>query len=101
MVQDGRATGVRLTSGEDIGLAPEGLIASNVDPRQLIVDFLGEETVGRDLVAKMQRYEWGDAYMVIYLALDAPVTYEAGPDAQHRAYVHASAPSLEYPVETD
>jgi len=44
----------------------------------------------------MQRYEWGDAYMVIYLALDAPVTYEAGPDARHGAYVHATAPSLEY-----
>lgn len=90
------ATGVRLTSGEDIVLTPEGVIASNVDPRQLIVDFLGEENVGKELIAKMQRYEWGDAYMVIYVALDAPVTYEAGPDAQAGAYVHASAPSLEY-----
>ncbi|HSD91848.1 MAG TPA: hypothetical protein VLB11_02330, partial [Methyloceanibacter sp.] len=59
------ATGVRLTSGEDIALTPEGVIASNVDPRQLIVDFLGEENVGKELIAKMQRYEWGDAYMVI------------------------------------
>jgi phytoene dehydrogenase-like protein len=72
LVQDGRATGVRLTSGEDIGLTPEGVIASNVDPHQLIVGFLGEEHVGGDLVAKMQRYEWGDAYLIIYLALDAP-----------------------------
>lgn len=96
LVANGRATGVRLTSGEEIALTPEGVIASNVDPRQLIVDFLGEEHTGKDLVAKMQRYEWGDAYLVIYLALDAPVTYEAGPDALAGAYVHASAPSLEY-----
>ena len=33
LVQDGRATGVRLTSGEDLGITAEGLIASNVDPR--------------------------------------------------------------------
>lgn len=96
LMEGGRATGVRLTDGEEIALTAEGVIASNVDPRQLIVDFLGEENVGGDLVAKMQRYEWGDAYMVIYLALDAPVTYEAGPDARAGAYVHASEPSLEY-----
>ena len=96
LVEDGRATGVRLTTGEDIALTPEGVIASNVDPRQLIVDFLGEENVGGELVAKMRRYEWGDAYMVIYLALDAPITYEAGPDAEAGGYVHATAPSLEY-----
>ena len=49
-----------------------------------------------DLVAKMRRYEWGDGYMVIYLALDRPVNYDAGPDAQSSAYVHASPPSFEY-----
>jgi beta-carotene ketolase (CrtO type) len=96
LIEGGRATGVRLTSGEDVGLTPEGVIASNVDPHQLIVDFLGEEQAGKDLVAKMQRYEWGDAYLIIYLALDAPVTYAAGPDAQTGAYVHATTPSLEY-----
>ncbi len=92
----GRATGVRLTSGESIGIADGGLIASNADPRQLIVDFLGADQVGQELVAKMQRYEWGDGYMTIYLALDAPVTYKAGPAAQASPYVHATTRSLEY-----
>jgi beta-carotene ketolase (CrtO type) len=96
VVEDGRATGVRLTSGEVIALSPEGILASNVDPRQLVVDLLGEEQIGRDLVAKMRRYEWGDGYMVIYLALDGPADYDAGPDAQTSAYVHASPPSFEY-----
>jgi phytoene dehydrogenase-like protein len=44
----------------------------------------------------MRRYEWGDGYMVIYLALDGPVNYDAGPDAQASACVHASPPSFEY-----
>jgi phytoene dehydrogenase-like protein len=96
LVNNNHATGVRLTNGEVIEIAEDGLIASNVDPFHLIVDFLGEEIVGAELVAKMRRYEWGDAYMIMYLALDAPVTYKAGPDAQHSPYVHATTPSLEY-----
>jgi hypothetical protein len=70
-VQDNHATGVRLTNGEVIKIAEDGLVASNVDPFHLIADFLGEEIVGGELVAKMRRYEWGDAYMIMYLALDA------------------------------
>ncbi len=96
LLERGRATGVRLTNGETIAIAGEGLVASNVDPRQLIVDFLGQDTIGAELVAKMRRYEWGDGYMTIYLALDAHVTYNAGPDAQRSPYVHATTPSLEY-----
>jgi phytoene dehydrogenase-like protein len=96
LVDGGRATGVRLSDGEVIEIARNGVVASNADPCQLIVDFLGEEIVGGELVARMRRYEWGDAYMTIYLALDAPVTYKAGPDAQRSPYVHATEPSLEY-----
>jgi len=96
VIQGGRATGVRLTNGEVIEIRGQGLVASNVDPSQLVVDFLGEETVGGELVAKMRRYEWGDAYMIMYLALDAPVTYKAGLYAQRSPYVHATTPSLEY-----
>jgi beta-carotene ketolase (CrtO type) len=96
LVQDNHAMGVRLTNGEVIKIAEDGLVASNVDPFHLVADFLGEEIVGGELVAKMRRYEWGDAYMIMYLALDAPVTYKAGPDAQRSPYVHATTPSLEY-----
>jgi phytoene dehydrogenase-like protein len=96
VVDGGRAVGVELVDGEAILISKKGVIASNADPRQLIVDFLGEENVGAELVAKIQRYEWGDGYMTIYLALDGPVTYNAGLDAQRSPYVHATAPSLEY-----
>jgi phytoene dehydrogenase-like protein len=96
LVERGRGIGVRLADGEAIHIGDRGVIASNADPRQLIVDFLGEDNVGSELVGKMQRYEWGDGYMTIYLALDGPVTYNAGPDAQRSPYVHATTPSLEY-----
>lgn len=96
LVEGGRAVGVRLADGEEIRVADEGVVASNADPRQLIVDFLGAENVGTELVGKMQRYEWGDGYMTIYLALDGPMTYHAGPDAQRSPYVHATPASLEY-----
>ena len=93
-VVDGRAVGVVLADGEEI--AARHAVASNVDPRQLIVDLLGEEVVGSDLVQRMNRYEWGDAYMVVYLALDGPLAYRAGADAGRSAYVHPAPPSLEY-----
>jgi phytoene dehydrogenase-like protein len=94
LVERGRATGVRLTNGETIAIAGGGLVASNVDPRQLVVELLAEEIVGPELMGKMQRYEWGDGYMTIYV--DAPVTYKAGPDAQRSPYVHSAPPTLEY-----
>jgi len=47
-------------------------------------------------VRKIERYEWGDGYMVIYLALDGPLTYRAGEDASRSAYVHPTPPTLEY-----
>jgi len=93
-VKGGRAVGVRLAGGEDI--AVRQVVASNVDPRQLVVDLLGEGHVGPELVQKMSRYEWGDAYLVIYLALDGPPAYRAGADAGRSAYVHPTPPTLEY-----
>lgn len=46
---------------------------------------------------RMNRYEWGgDAYFVIYLALDGPLTYWAGADAGRSAYVHPTPASMDY-----
>jgi len=80
-VEGGRVTGMRLTNSEGIAITSSVVVASNVNSHYLIVTFLGEDLVGPDLIAKMQRDEWGDAYLVIYLALDGPVTCAAGPEA--------------------
>jgi phytoene dehydrogenase-like protein len=94
VVKDGRAVAVRLTDGEEIGVRQ--VVAASTDPRPLIVDFLGEGQVGDDLIRRMQRYEWGDAYVAMYLALDGPLTYQSGADANRPPYVHPTPPTLDY-----
>ena len=94
VVKNGRAAAVRLADGEEIPV--RRVVAAGVDPKQLIVDFLGPDEVGTELVEKMGRYEWGDGYMVIYLALDAPPIFRAGADAGRSAYVHPLPPTFEY-----
>src|SRR5262245_6269872 len=92
LVANGRATGVRLESGEEI---PVGrLVVSCTDPGQLMRRFLGPDVVGPEITGKMARYEWGDAAFVIYAALDAPVAYAAGPEADAATHVHLMPPSL-------
>jgi phytoene dehydrogenase-like protein len=89
-----RATAVRLASGEEI---PAGqLIVSNVDPGHLVIDLLGVGMVGQEIVDKMQRYEWGDSVFVMFVALESPINYKAGPAARQSAHVHLSEPSLDF-----
>jgi phytoene dehydrogenase-like protein len=93
VVDDGRATGVRLADGE---VVPVGkVVASNVDPRTLALDLLGRAVVGDAIADKIEHYEWGDSIMVIYLALDEPLEFRAGDAVASACYVHCIPPSLE------
>jgi phytoene dehydrogenase-like protein len=89
-----RATGVRLTSGEEIPVGQ--LVVSNVDPGHLVLDLLGAEMVGQDIVDKMKQYEWGDSVFVMFVALDSPINYKAGAAARQSAHVHLTEPSLDF-----
>ncbi len=94
-VENGKAVGVELADGEEIVV--DRAVASSADPRHLVVDLLlGEEQVGAEIVRRIEHYEWGDAYMVIYLALDGPLEYRAGEAAGRSAYVHPAPPTIEY-----
>src|SRR5436190_7991501 len=62
-----RATGVRLASGEEIPASE--LVVSNVDPNHLVVDRLGSEMLGQEIIEKMAHYEWGDSVFVMFVAL--------------------------------
>ncbi len=93
-MKNGRALGVQLADGSEINVSQ--VVAANTDPRQVIVNFLGGEHVGSDIIQRIQRYEWGDAYFVIYLALDGPLVYRAGGDAGRSAYVHPTPPTMDY-----
>jgi len=89
-----RATAVRLASGEEISVGQ--LVVSNVDPGHLVLDLLGAGMVGQEIVAKMEQYEWGDSVFVMFVALDSPVNYKAGPAARQSAHVHLTEPSLDF-----
>ena len=94
ILRDKKAVAVQLRDGEEIPLSR--VVASGVDPHQLIVDFLGEAAVGADIVRKIRHFEWGDAAFVIYLALDGLPEYKAGPEALRSSYVHPAQPDLSY-----
>jgi phytoene dehydrogenase-like protein len=88
------ASAVRLAGGEEIPVGK--LVVSNIDPAHLVIQLLGSEMVGETIVSKMKEYEWGDSVFVMYVALDAPVTYKAGEAAAHSAHVHLSEPTLDF-----
>jgi phytoene dehydrogenase-like protein len=93
IVVEGRnARAVQLGDGTEITVGT--LVASSVDPRTLVVDLLGADVVGNDLVARIERYEWGDSIMVIYFALGRPLEFVGGEDAARACYVHCTPPSL-------
>ena len=71
------------------------MLASNVDPRHLALDLLGEAEIGETIAGKIKRYDWGQSFFGIYLALDGPVPYRAGAAADQAAYVHIGGPSLD------
>ena len=94
LIEQGKAVGVRLSNGKEISVAR--LVASTVDPRTLVIDLLGKAVVGEDMTRKIERYEWGDSIMVIYLALSGPLEFKAGEETARACYVHCTPPSLEY-----
>lgn len=94
VVENGKAVAVRLVDGGEIECGK--LIASNVHPRHLALDLLGEAQIGTTVADKIRRYELGEPVMVVYLALDKPVNYKAGTLAGNSIYVHPSPPSLDY-----
>ncbi len=91
VIDGGKAKAVRLDSGETIDV--DGVVASNADPRHLVLDLIGEAAAGPVIAGKIKRYEWGDSFFVIYAALASPVSYRAGAAADEAGYVHAAGGS--------
>ncbi|HEY8213184.1 MAG TPA: NAD(P)/FAD-dependent oxidoreductase, partial [Methylocystis sp.] len=92
LVDNNRARGVRLATGEEIGARE--VVVSCADPGQLVNRFLGAEVVGKEIADAMATYEWGDATMAMYVALDRPVEFAAGLELRQAAHVHLSPPSI-------
>jgi phytoene dehydrogenase-like protein len=93
VVRDGKAVAVRLVDDETIDVGR--VVASNVDPRHLVLDLLGEAAAGPAIVEKIRNYEWGDSFFTIYAALDGPPEYTTGPAASQAGYVHGAGATME------
>lgn len=97
-VEKNRATSVQLADGEVI---PVGrLVVAGTDPGHAILDLLGPEVLDDEIIQSMRKYEWGDATMVIWVALEDEVSYRADEALGKAAHVHLTPPSLDALAES-
>jgi phytoene dehydrogenase-like protein len=88
VVEDGKATGVRLADGESV-TATRGVIA-NVTPTQLYDRLLAGGDVPQELAAKAGRFRYGRGDMQIHLALSEPPRWEGDERLGRTAIVHVT-----------
>jgi phytoene dehydrogenase-like protein len=91
-VENGRAVGVELASGERIGA--RRAVVAGVTPPILYERLLAGAAVPAGVRRAAQRYRFGPGTLMVHLALSAPPAWEAGDDLARFAYVHI-APYVE------
>jgi beta-carotene ketolase (CrtO type) len=93
--KDRKAIGIRLDNGREIAI--RRLVVSSTDPITLVFNLIGQEYFDSYTIQNLKRYEWGDAILTMYLALDSQMRYNiSSSDALQSAHVHLSEPSLDY-----
>jgi phytoene dehydrogenase-like protein len=89
LVQDGRAAGVALTSGDEY-LAP--IVASNADARVTFLGLLDRAALPEPFVADVERISYASASLKINVALAELPNFQAvpgpTPGPQHRGTIH-------------
>ena len=94
LVKNGRATGVALTSGEEIA-AP--VVVSGLDPRRTFLDLVDRKELPAEVVEGVERYRFRGSSGKVNLALSGlpDFTCMPGPGRHLRGAISIS-PSLEY-----
>ncbi|MGQ0570370.1 MAG: phytoene desaturase family protein [Armatimonadota bacterium] len=95
VVRDRRATGVVLTSGEEIGAR---VVVSNLDPKTTFLHLVDETTLPPDFLESIRRYRCEGTSFKINFALGGLPKFAAlpsSPGPHHRATMHLS-PSIDY-----
>src|SRR6059036_2271145 len=94
LVEDGRACGVVLQSGEEIFA---NVVSSSVDPHLTFEKFLEPSELPGDFLEGVRRYKFRGSSGKVNLALDALPNFKClpGPDAHLRGAISIS-PSVEY-----
>ena len=94
LVKNGRATGVALTSGEEI---PAGLVLSGLDPRLTFTRLVEPRELPEDLVEGVRRYKFRGSSGKVNLALSGLPDFTCLPGrGRHLRGAVSISPSLEY-----
>ena len=96
-VKDGVASGVVLSSGEEV---PARVVISSADPQRTLMKFVGPEQLSPQLVARIQRYRCAGTVAKMNLALDALPQFTAlknstAPASSLAGRIHIG-PTIEY-----
>lgn len=85
LIKNNKAMGVRLENGDEY--FAENILA-NVTPTQLVNTLLQKDELPEKFIQKAQKYSYGPATMMIYLALNEPLEWLAGAEYKDFSYVH-------------
>lgn len=88
LVSEGRATGVRLESGETV--SARHAVICNVTPTQLYLRLLGDDTVPGTVTQQARRFRYGRAGMQIHMALSEPPRWEGDERLIQTPMVHVT-----------
>lgn len=96
-VSDGRAVGVTLADGTEIGA--RRFVASGVDIHQTIDRFVGRDTIPERYASKLDAFEYNEwSLMGTHFALDEPPKYESAdavPEVNHALKYNVGLESLD------
>jgi all-trans-retinol 13,14-reductase len=92
LVEDGRAVGVRLVTGEEFR-AP--LVVSNADLKRTFLEMVGEEDLSPQTVARVRQYRMALPLFCVYLGLDTDLR-ERMPNTN---YLYSSSFDVEGPYQ--
>ncbi len=99
LVENGRATGVALASGEEVRLGHAGVVVSTLHPRTAFLDQVGEAHLPPDFVADIRHWKTRSGVVKINLALSSLPDFTADPGSQLQEHHTGSvemAPTLEF-----
>jgi phytoene dehydrogenase-like protein len=94
LVSGGRATGVRLASGEEIAA---GIVASSLDPRLTFTRILDPEQLPAQFMRDVRRFRYRGSSAKVNMALDGLPEFTAMPQpGKHLQGAISISPSMEY-----
>jgi phytoene dehydrogenase-like protein len=97
LVEQGRATGVRLESGEEIRARA---VLSNADPKRTFLGLVGEAQFDEDFARDIQAYRMGTGCFRMNVALAAVPEFAARPGddigPHHRAFIRLNGALAEF-----